>query len=212
MSTSVAVIGCGDPGLIDMYASATGTAFPVYADPERRLYADLGMVRTLALGSRPAYMRGKSLLRSSLESVAQGLRQIRTGLVGRAGDQRQIGGEFLFEPAAGLLTSPPPEVEAGEGEEETGPVEEKRVTWCHRMKTTRDHAEVPELMEVLGLDSPDDGQGGVPPPEGHAGEDARRWSKVLEERKGTGVSMAGQMAVLKAEAGVVAPAPAPAAL
>ncbi len=26
------------------------------------------------------------------------------------------------------------------------------MSWCHRMKNTRDHAEIPELMEVLGLD------------------------------------------------------------
>jgi hypothetical protein len=27
------------------------------------------------------------------------------------------------------------------------------VQWCHRMATTRDHAEVPELKTVLGLES-----------------------------------------------------------
>ncbi|KAL2023776.1 hypothetical protein VTK56DRAFT_1043 [Thermocarpiscus australiensis] len=193
--TSIAVIGCGDPALIDMYAAATGCPFPIYADPARRLYAELGMVRTLALGAtRPAYAR-RSLVAASARSVLQGLRQIPAGLALRGGDMKQVGGEFLFEPvgvaaaggdgagagagggggdAVGVTSpvgGPPPwaEVERsldeaaraaararsetsldGKGEEDEG--EDKVVTWCHRMRTTRDHTEVPELMEVLGLE------------------------------------------------------------
>jgi len=41
------------------------------------------------------------------------------------GDYKQNGGEYLFE----------------DGE----------LKWCHRMKTTSDHAEIKELKEVLGL-------------------------------------------------------------
>lgn len=41
------------------------------------------------------------------------------------GDYKQNGGEFLFQ----------------DGE----------LKWCHRMKTTSDHAEVKELKQVLGL-------------------------------------------------------------
>lgn len=187
-----------------MYATATECPFPIYADPTRRLYTELGMVRTLALGTRPAYMR-KSLLRSSLASIAQGLRQIRTGLVTKSGDQRQIGGEFLFEPA-GLLTPITSPKSGGSASQASPPevdeLEEKKVTWCHRMKNTRDHAEIPELMEVLGLDGD-----GMPIADG--GKDGgKRWSKALEERKGTGLSMASQMAALKTEAAFVAPAPA----
>lgn len=44
----------------------------------------------------------------------------------KGGDFYQVGGEFLFE--------------------------NERVTWCHRMKNTRDHAEIPEMRKVLGLD------------------------------------------------------------
>ena len=82
------------------------------------------MQRTLALGPRPAYMR-RHLLVSSVLSIGQGLRQIGSGLALRGGDQKQVGGEFLFEGGA--------------------------VVWCHRMRNTRDHVEVPELREVLGL-------------------------------------------------------------
>ena len=203
------MVGCGDPGLIDSYTAATGCPFPIYADPTAKLYSELGMVKTLALGSRPAYMK-KSLLKGSIESIIQGLKHIPTGLAFKAGDQRQIGGEFLFEPLN--ILSPYPitparehDKQLGNGsangaatddptatthdkptslheDEEEGQVEEKRITWCHRMKSTRDHAEVPELMEVLGLDG-----------QGEPIKDQKRWSKALRERKGTGLSMASQM-------------------
>lgn len=228
--TFIAVVGCGDPALIDMYASETACPFPIYADPTRKLYQELGMVKTLALGTRPAYMN-KSIFKSSLDSIVQGVKQIKNGLVLKAGDQRQIGGEFLFEP----IDIKSPEVESpkhefdrrlrlddkkgnsgnssdgkeaaaktdedrlsdaakrsratsvvtdndNDEEEEPHLVEEKKVTWCHRMRTTRDHAEIPELMEVLGLNG-----------HGKPIKDQKRWSKALDSRKGTGLSMAKRM-------------------
>ncbi|KAK3359074.1 AhpC/TSA antioxidant enzyme-domain-containing protein [Lasiosphaeria hispida] len=208
ISTFIAVIGCGDPGLIDMYTTETGCPFPVYADPRRKLYDALGMIRTLALGSRPAYAK-RHIIKTSIESVVQGLKVLKKGLATKAGDARQIGGEFLFEPyeLQSPVTTPFAEVERrigdvslgesrssdasldGKNEKDDG--EEKRVTWCHRMKTTRDHAEIPELMEVLGLDG-----------QGMPIKDKKRWSKAVEERKGTGLSMASQISAMKAEAGV----------
>ncbi|KUI58507.1 Thioredoxin-like protein AAED1 [Cytospora mali] len=228
--TFIAVVGCGDPGLIDMYAAETGSPFPIYADPTRRLYEELGMVKTLALGSRPAYMR-KSLVRSSIDSIFQGVKHIKSGLAIRGGDQRQIGGEFLFEPVNLLSPDLPSPVaqefdgrvgvgtfQRGDGKEEVEEerkriggesnagaaarhsrttsvsdndndeveepslVEEKKVTWCHRMRTTRDHAEIPELMEVLGLSG-----------QGKPIKDQKRWSKAVDMRKGTGLSLAAQM-------------------
>lgn len=229
MSTFIAVVGCGDPALIDMYASETGCPFPIYADPTRRLYQELGMVKTLALGQRPAYIN-KSLLKSSLDSIFQGVKQIKSGLAIKGGDQRQIGGEFLFEPVdirgpPAADDSPVQEFDTTVGDgvgdkeknanteaaavggggnnnnnnnkhsrttsvtdndndeiEEPHLVEEKKVTWCHRMRTTRDHAEIPELMEVLGLTG-----------QGKPSKDLKRWSKAVESRKGTGLSLAGQM-------------------
>lgn len=207
-----------------MYADATGCPFPIYTDPTRKLFSELGMVRTLALGERPAYIR-KSLLRASLEGIVQGLRQIPRGLAMKSGDQKQIGGEFLFEPesVATPMASPVGEERPGDGvaseaykaEGTKGGVpddgaadwEPKRVTWCHRMKTTRDHAEIPELMEVLGLDRAD--VAGPPSAdEGNGDKDhGKRWSRALELRKGTGLSMAGQMNAMKTQAAVTAPAP-----
>lgn len=249
ISTFIAVVGCGDPGLIDMYAEATGCPFPIYADPTRKLYSELGMVKTLALGDRPAYMK-KSLFKSSLASIVQGLKQIPKGMATKAGDQRQIGGEFLFEPLSVFTPFSSPLTE-GNGDEKrlgegpnagdnSGAVpgsdpnrivtgsegsldglpgsdavsasaaesDPKRVTWCHRMKTTRDHAEIPELMEVLGLSPVNTSS--APRADGDRSnkESGKRWSRALEMRKGTGLSMASQMSAMKAEAAVTAPAPA----
>ncbi|CAL5872761.1 uncharacterized protein PFLUO_LOCUS7028 [Penicillium psychrofluorescens] len=127
-STSISIVGCGDPGLIDFYATETGCPFPIFADPTRKLYDDLGMVNTLSLGTRPDYLR-KSILRNVVDSIGQALKHIPSGLGTKGGDSRQVGGEFLFEPS-----------DKGEG---------KQVTWCYRMKTTRDHTEISELAKVL---------------------------------------------------------------
>ncbi|KAF6844836.1 hypothetical protein CMUS01_00633 [Colletotrichum musicola] len=205
MSTFIAVVGCGNPGLIDMYLQETNCPFPVYTDPTRRLFENLGMTRTLALGHRPAYMR-KSIVKAAAESVVQGLKQVKSGLATKAGDHRQVGGEFLFEPVELMSPNGTPFAERqieealrnskkedvskegidGEGGDDDGyEPEEKKVTWCHRMRSTRDHAEIPELMEILGLTGA-----------GKPIEDSKRWSKALETRKGTGLSMASQMSKL----------------
>ncbi|KFY39766.1 hypothetical protein V494_03851 [Pseudogymnoascus sp. VKM F-4513 (FW-928)] len=178
--TFIAVIGCGSPSLIKMYADATACPFPIYSDPTAKLYSDLGMVRTLALGARPEYQR-RGLVTSTLASIVQGLKQIPAGRALVGGDMQQVGGEFLFEPVGELAASP---ITPGVGEEE-----DKRVVWCHRMRNTRDHAEVPELREVLGLDGL-----GVP------GGNAKRWMKAVSERKGTGLST---MSSLNDESGVL---------
>lgn len=125
------------------------------------------MTRTLTLGPRPEYMR-KSMFYSMAKSLVQGLKQIKGGLAAKAGDIQQVGGEFLFEPVGDMTISPmvTPILEDGE---------EKRVTWCHRMRNTRDHAEVPELREMLGFNGA-----------GISGKNRRRWSKALETRKGSG--------------------------
>ena len=82
------------------------------------------MTRTLDLGPhKPEYMQS-SMLSVMVQSIYQGLKSGRGAFKG--GDYWQVGGEFLFESG--------------------------RVTWCHRMKNTRDHAEVTVLRKELGLD------------------------------------------------------------
>lgn len=112
-----------------MYIKETGCPFPIYADPTRQLYHKLGMTMTLNLGPKnPGYMQ-RSMLSVALQSIVQEFKSGRKMLSG--GDFRQVGGEFLFENG--------------------------RVLWCHRMKNTRDHAEIPDVRKQLGLD------GALPP-------------------------------------------------
>jgi len=187
VSTFIAVIGCGSHKLIDTYIEETKCPFPVYADPTRQLYQELGMIRTLNMGPRPAYLQNKSVAKTVVSGIFQGLKQVKSGLVMKMGDQRQVGGEFLFEPASKTLETPlsspvqelDKELNLDQG---PGKVEEKCITWCHRMRTTRDHVEIPELMEVLGI------QG-----DGQAIRDEKKWQKALKSRKGTGLSLASQM-------------------
>lgn len=203
VSTFIVIIGCGDPALIDSYAKDTGCQFQIYTDPRRSLFEALGMNQTLAMGTKPAYMK-RPMSTSVFTSIAQGLRAIPSGLALKGGNQRQVGGEFLFEPSDIVtpVSSPkqdkrmtigiPEKVQNGEhkqaDDEAGGYVEEKQVTWCHRMKTTRDHCEIAELMEILGLDE-----------EGYPIKDLEKFKLAVINRKGTGSSMAGQMSELSVE-------------
>lgn len=90
------------------------------------------MTRTLNLGSRsPDYLGHTSIKRLALRSVWQELKAGRQMLSG--GDFMQVGGEFILS-------------SSGNGEVE--------VIWCKRMRNTRDHAEVSELKQALGLNKP----------------------------------------------------------
>ncbi|OAK95420.1 hypothetical protein IQ06DRAFT_59225 [Phaeosphaeriaceae sp. SRC1lsM3a] len=139
--TFITVIGCGRPELIPMYTKTTNCPFPIYADPTRKLYDLLGMTRTLQLGSKPQYMQTHMLI-NSVQSIFQGLSTGKNALKG--GDLKQVGGEFLFE--------------------------DGNCTWVHRMKNTRDHSEVGDIRNLLGLD-------GTRPPM------RKRWSHGIKEAK-----------------------------
>lgn len=203
LSTSIAIVGCGDPAFIPQYITDTNCKFQIYTDPKRSLFNALGMNQTLNLGTKPDYVT-RTLSRSTLAGIAQGLKAIPRGLALKGGNQRQVGGEFLFEPRDLVTPVTTPHEERAqklgkaEGQESSSgkvsteeecchPVEEKRITWCHRMKTTRDHCEMPELMEILGLTA-----------EGLPTEDQEKWQHTMRNRKGTGQSMARQMSELSA--------------
>lgn len=121
--TFITVVGCGKPDLIDMYTQTTNCPFPIYADPTRKLYDLLNMTRTFDLGKKPEYIQS-NLFVTSVQSIVQGLKTGTKALKG--GDFKQVGGEFLFE--------------------------DGKCVWAHRMRNTRDHAEVSELKELLGLE------------------------------------------------------------
>ncbi|KAJ6020529.1 hypothetical protein N7540_006033 [Penicillium herquei] len=129
---SIIVIGCGDPGLIDFYATETKCPYPIYADPERKLYKEFGLVSNYGMGARPEYFR-RSMPRLIAESMMQTLKHIGTGLMTKGGESSQNGGEFIFEDGAGS--------------------EGKSLSWCHRMTNTRDHLGMEELKQVLDPES-----------------------------------------------------------
>lgn len=106
------------------------------------------MIRTLNLGSKsPEYMQ-YSVPSAVIRAVYQSLKAGRDAFKG--GDYWQVGGEFLFENA--------------------------QVSWCHRMKNTRDHAEIPETRRQLGLD------GAKPPLRKTFSSSIRRSSSQLQRR------------------------------
>ncbi|KAK9238960.1 AhpC/TSA antioxidant enzyme-domain-containing protein [Lipomyces kononenkoae] len=128
--TSLVIIGCGSHTLIPMYAKETACAFPIYSDPSRRLFDILGMTRNLSLGEdAPDYIQ-ESVFTSTVKGMTQMLKRIPAGDALKGGDIKQIGGEFLFDVQASVID----------------PI------WCHRMRHTRDHTEVPTLRNVLRLD------------------------------------------------------------
>jgi hypothetical protein len=171
-----------------MWQAQTSCPFPCYADPTKKLYDELGMLKTLNLGQRPDYQR-QGLVSLMTGAFVQSLKMIKSGRVFQGGGYQQVGGEFMFEPIDGATPINTPLGDYGEEKKlgasgstngdvgRGGYIEEKRITWCHRMRTTRDHAEIPELREVLGLD-------GL----GAPGGDQKRWTAAKQKRKGTGLS------------------------
>ncbi|KAF4630051.1 hypothetical protein G7Y89_g8093 [Cudoniella acicularis] len=109
--------------------------------------------------ARPEYQR-KALIGMMASSFLLSLKMLKGGKAFQGGDYHQVGGEFMFEPvdAATPICAPGDTSKqlgaVGVGGNHTqGQIEEKKITWCHRMRNTRDHAEIPELREVLGLES-----------------------------------------------------------
>lgn len=122
-----------------MYIKETSCPYPIYADPTRALYHHLGMTSTLSLGPAPKYAQ-TSVFSLVVRSALLELRAGRRMLSG--GDYRQVGGEFLFEGG--------------------------KVVWCHRMRNTRDHAEMDVVKRQLGLDGDRDQEEKAP--------QRKRWS------------------------------------
>lgn len=120
-TTPVSIVGCGDPALIQDYASRTGCPFAIYADPTNKLYDELQLVVKMARGDNdPAYQRRgltRSVIQSMWNTVSSGTYAWKGGKVS------QNGGEFLFDGG--------------------------QVVWCHRMQNTRDHTEVEDLKALL---------------------------------------------------------------
>ncbi|KAJ9268715.1 hypothetical protein DTO212C5_5133 [Paecilomyces variotii] len=175
--TELIIIGCGSPSLITMYKEETSCPFPVYADPTKRLYRALGMGRTLNLGRNdPEYIH-RSLLTGMFQSVVQGVKRLGEGDAFRGGDMRQIGGEFIFEASRDWR------FDYGK-QEGAGSDVDVKVTWCHRMRNTRDHAEIRVICRVLGVECDSDSEknksfNGEPKWRRRQRQPGRRWTVNL---------------------------------
>jgi hypothetical protein len=82
-----------------------------------------------------------------VKSIVQGLKRIPAGDVTKAGDLSQNGGEYLFE-VEGVETASQKEGRVYQPKGNEGL--KVRVTFCHRMRNTRDHTEIPQLAGLLG--------------------------------------------------------------
>lgn len=117
--TSIVLIGCGKPDLIQHYRDFQGcdTHFPIYAEPTRKLFKTLGMKWSAKFGDRPEYMRDISLynmVKGSAKGISADFKEdggLRKRDIVRGGNWLQVGGEFLFENGS--------------------------VVWCHRMRNIR---------------------------------------------------------------------------
>jgi hypothetical protein len=180
-------MGCGLASLIPAFRAKTGCEFPIFTDLTGKLFEELGMIRTRKLGPRPDYQQ-HSVVDDIFRSLKEGLAVLQGGNAMDGGYKYQVGGEFLFEPVE--INTPTPSLLGIDKDTQASPTrvgfkspktladgEEKIVTWCYRMRHARDHVELPELSEVLGMN----GNGGP-------GRHRKRWARALAERKGVGAS------------------------
>lgn len=117
--STLSIIGCGDPALINEYVKRTNCKFDVYTDPTRAIYIELGMTLNLGLGDKkPDYIK-----KNLLESIASDVWTTVSNPTASPGKKSQNGGEWIF--VDGVLK------------------------WCRRMRHTRDHIEIGELKLIL---------------------------------------------------------------
>jgi hypothetical protein len=121
--TTITIIGCGDPILIQNYMKMTDCPYDVYADPSRSTYSTLGMsVNETAAPEVPEYVK-----KYSTTSILKAI-WISLGLAAKtksvsAGKKSQNGGELIWV----------------DGE----------LQYIHRMKHTNDHLEMDQLDYLL---------------------------------------------------------------
>ncbi|GBF61198.1 hypothetical protein TMEN_3676 [Trichophyton mentagrophytes] len=135
------IIGCGAHTLIDQYRAATRCPFAIYSDPTAELFHIFAMKRNLLVGKDAPSFSERSDVSLTLSGIKQGLKRLFKGDAFKAGSPRQNGGELLFE-----FEREPPLKTSG--------ILAIRVTWCHIMETTRDHAPINVIKRVLGIPLP----------------------------------------------------------
>ncbi|KAF5586480.1 6-hydroxy-d-nicotine oxidase [Fusarium pseudocircinatum] len=126
INTEIVIIGHGDPRTVDMYRIDTGCEFPIYTDPSEELYKTLGMIRTWEEGPPNKYIPISPLLNAWMSMKNAFWKLLEGYPVWNWGTTNQQGGEFLF----------------------VGERDDKKVTWCHRMRNSRDHTDTDEILEA----------------------------------------------------------------
>ncbi|KAL5049378.1 hypothetical protein BDW71DRAFT_195388 [Aspergillus fruticulosus] len=133
--TQLILIGCGDPSLIVPYVSqiaGDAAQFPVYSDPDGKLYEKLHMKRTVMNIMRPPVYTEVSFWKSLGMTLRQMWARGRKGL--RGGKWDQNGGEWVFRNG--------------------------RCEFVHRMESVSDHLTAEKLIEILETGNGDgDGKG-----------------------------------------------------
>ncbi|GAA5829740.1 hypothetical protein JCM3766R1_001285 [Sporobolomyces carnicolor] len=125
----LSIVGCGDWELIKPYRENLATPFDIYADPTKETYVALGMtLRTLDMGGKTPEYQKSGMIGNIFGSIVKAFKI--GGIFGKnAGDQKQLGGEFVFANGEPIYT--------------------------HRMENTRGHAPLAELFEAAGLPPPE---------------------------------------------------------
>ncbi|KAL4758747.1 peroxiredoxin-like family protein [Aspergillus foveolatus] len=128
------IIGCGDPSLIVPYVSETTgdiAQFPVYSDPDGKLYEKLHMKRTLTNIMRPPVYAQAGFWKSLGMTLRQVWGRGWKGLRGGRWDQN--GGEWV--------------------------IRNGKCVFEHRMENVSDHLTAEKLLEILERTGAGDGKG-----------------------------------------------------
>ncbi|KAL4740598.1 AhpC/TSA antioxidant enzyme-domain-containing protein [Aspergillus similis] len=128
------IIGCGDPSLIVPYVRETAgdaAQFPVYSDPDGKLYEKLHMKRTLTNIMRPPVYTHVGFWKSMGMTLRQVWEKGWKGLRGGRWDQN--GGEWVLRNG--------------------------RCVFEHRMESVSDHLTAEKLIEILERTGTGDGKG-----------------------------------------------------
>jgi hypothetical protein len=133
--TTISIISNSSHEFTQSYINATSCSYDVYVDPDRKIYSLLELSTAKDLGPHPSYHK-LSFAGVVLTGMFEALLGGKNLMGGGDGSTFQNGGEFLF-------------------------VKDKKsdnwnVEWVHRMRSARDHTEIPKIMKRLGIEVPKD--------------------------------------------------------
>ncbi|KAI0278149.1 hypothetical protein BGY98DRAFT_917368 [Russula aff. rugulosa BPL654] len=132
-STKIALVGCGDWKLIENYKKDTEFKGEIYANPDRKLYDNLGLISNLQMTPKGEEKRSylkRSFLNNTLWSIWRGPLK-NPSHIGKQGNISQLGGDFILGPGMCVTCS-----------------------FMSQMRHTGDHVEVSELMKAAGVTYP----------------------------------------------------------